>query len=67
MVFGRPIAVEGFLGKFTLTIARGSEEIDLAKSMGIGNGYLDVVLDLSREPILNREVLPAGYFAPQRR
>ena len=65
VVFGRPIAVDGFLGKFTLTIARGSEEIDLAKSMGIGNGYLDVVLDLSREPILNREVLPAGYFAPQ--
>lgn len=65
IVFGRPSAIEGFLGKFSITIAREGQEIDLAKSMALPSGYIDVVLDLSREPVLTYEVLPAGYFAPK--
>lgn len=65
IVFGRPSALEGFLGKFSITLMRDSQQIDIAKSMGMASGYFDVVLDLSREPLLTPEVLPAGYFSPQ--
>jgi ferredoxin len=65
VVSGKPAAIQGFLGKFEITIARGGSEIDLAKAMELPGGTVDMVLDLLRAPLLTTEVLPPGYFAPR--
>ena len=65
IVYGKPTAIAGFLGKFEITIVRDDSEIDLAKAMELPGGAVDVVLDLLREPLLTAELLPPGYFAPR--
>ncbi|MEE3286662.1 MAG: hypothetical protein VX249_00575, partial [Pseudomonadota bacterium] len=46
IVYGKPTAIAGFLGKFEITIVRDESEIDLAKAMELPGGAVDVVLDL---------------------
>ena len=65
VVFGKPVAIEGFLGKFVISLIRDGAEMDLAKAMELPGGAVDIVLDLLREPLLTPEVLPPGYFAPR--
>jgi len=65
VVFGKPSAIEGFLGKFVISLIRDEVEMDLAKAMELPGGSVDIVLDLLREPLLTPEVLPPGYFAPR--
>jgi len=65
IVYGKPTAIAGFLGKFEITIVRDDSEIDLAKAMELPGGAVDMVLDLLREPLLTAELLPPGYFAPR--
>ena len=65
IIYGQPKTVTGFLGKFSIVVARDDGEVDLAKALDLPGGHLDVVLDLSREPMLESEILPPGYFAPR--
>jgi ferredoxin len=65
IIYGQPKAVAGYLGKFSIVVAREDGEVDLAKALDLSGGYLDIVLDLSREPMLANEILPPGYFAPR--
>ena len=65
VVFGKPAAIEGYLGKFLISLMRDGAEMDLAKAMELPGGAVDIVLDLLREPLLTPEVLPPGYFAPR--
>ncbi|HAF73945.1 MAG TPA: 4Fe-4S ferredoxin [Gammaproteobacteria bacterium] len=64
VVFGKPEAVEGFLGQFSITLVRDGAEVDLAKAMQLPGEAVDIVLDLLREPLIQSEILPPGYFAP---
>ena len=65
VIYGQPKAVSGFLGKFGIVVGREEGDIDLAQAMDLSGGYVDMVLDLRREPALTQEVLPPGYFAPR--
>ncbi len=64
VVFGKPESVEGYLGQFSITLVRDGVEVDLAKAMQLPGGAVDIVLDLLREPLIQSEILPPGYFAP---
>ncbi len=64
VVFGKPESIEGYLGKFSITLVRDGTEVDLAKAMQLPGGAVDIVLDLLREPLIQSEILPPGYFAP---
>lgn len=64
VVFGRPESIEGYLGQFSITLVRDGAEVDLAKAMQLPGGAVDMVLDLLREPLIQSEILPPGYFAP---
>lgn len=64
VVFGKPESVEGYLGQFSITLVRDGAEVDLAKAMQLPGGAVDIVLDLLREPLIQSEILPPGYFAP---
>ncbi|XXK23106.1 4Fe-4S binding protein [Arenicellales bacterium nBUS_48] len=65
LIFGQPMALSGYLGNFEITLSREEGDIGVAKSMGLADDAIDVVLDLSRDPLLTQEVLPVGYFAPR--
>ena len=64
VVFGKPESIEGYLGQFSITLVRDDAEVDLAKAMQLPGGAVDIVLDLLREPLIQSEILPPGYFAP---
>ena len=62
---GRP-QLSGSLGNFRLSFAAagdGTEPEALAK---LAEARFDLVLDLNKSPLLTREVLPPGYYAPGR-
>ncbi|MDG1193015.1 MAG: hypothetical protein P8N03_04020, partial [Arenicellales bacterium] len=65
IIFGRPTSISGYLGNFEITLSREEGDMGVAKSMGLADDAIDVVLDLSREPLLTHDVLPVGYFAPR--
>ena len=65
IIFGRPTSISGYLGNFEITLSREEGDMGVAKSMGLADDAIDVVLDLSREPLLTQDVLPVGYFAPR--
>jgi ferredoxin len=64
LVEGRLIHLEGHLGKFTVRIECERRELNAACLFGTQTDYIDLVLDLSDQPCLDREVLPPGYYAP---
>ena len=64
VIFGKPKKILGHLGNFEVIIERGQREVELAKVMNLAGGGIDIVLDLSRDPLLSTELLPPGYFAP---
>jgi len=52
---GRQIDIEGYLGKFTITIGeQGKPNFEVLQT--------DLLLDLSKEPLLKMPVKPSGYF-----
>lgn len=63
---GRLSEVSGYMGAFTVTAQIGAEaEVsNVAERFGHERGEFDLVLDISTEPHLRREVLPPGYYAP---
>ena len=64
VISGKPKKILGHLGNFEVIIERGQREVELAKVMNLAGGGIDIVLDLSRDPLLRTELLPLGYFAP---
>lgn len=57
-------ALEGYLGRFRVSLDAGSGSVDLARLVpGVEEG-VDLVLDLRTPPGLDFELPPPGYFAP---
>ncbi|WP_458525683.1 4Fe-4S dicluster domain-containing protein [Onishia taeanensis] len=54
--------LDGYLGKFTLTLPHEDGDIDLAKA-SLGRAHFDLVLDLGTPATLMLELPPPGYSA----
>jgi ferredoxin len=62
---GRIAALTGHLGSFRASAhGKAGSKIDLAPFSPNADGAFDLVLDLSREPLLTAALKPPGYFAP---
>ena len=66
IIYGQPKSVVGFLGKFSIVVGRDDGEVDLAKALDLSGGYLDIVLDLSREPMLAKREFCRPGISPRR-
>jgi len=64
LVEGRLKQLDGHLGRFAVRIECDRQELNAARLFGAQTDYVDLVLDLSALPFLDREVLPPGYYAP---
>lgn len=64
VVNANPVSVDGYLGAFTVTVEDNDQPSNLAKLLGEPDGFFDLVLDLRPSPLIQREVLPPGYYAP---
>ena len=62
---GQP-QVAGSLGDFKLSFAASSDGGNPEVTAKLNEARFDLVLDLNRSPLLSREVLPPGYYAPGR-
>jgi ferredoxin len=62
---GQP-RLSGSLGNFRLSFADSNDGDDPQASAKLEEARFDLVLDLSKAPLLSREVLPPGYYAPGR-
>lgn len=60
---GRP-QLSGSLGNFRLSFAAAGDGAEAQANHD--EARFDLVLDLNKSPLLNREVLPPGYYAPGR-
>ncbi len=61
---GRLEALEGHLGEFRATLATPKGGVNLARELGFGQEYFDLVLDLGAPPQIQRDTPPPGYYAP---
>ncbi|RKZ36052.1 MAG: hypothetical protein DRQ37_04985, partial [Gammaproteobacteria bacterium] len=66
LVLSGPIKqLSGCLGEFSVTVPGGrGRDRDLAEIAGLSGRHFDIVLDLLESPLIQRELLPVGYFAP---
>jgi ferredoxin len=62
---GRPQLL-GSLGNFRLSFVASSNGADPDAMAKLQEARFDLVLDLNKSPLLTREVLPPGYYAPGR-
>jgi len=62
---GRP-QLSGSLGNFRLSFGDSSNDGDPEGVAKLAEARFDLVLDLNKSPLLQREVLPPGYYAPGR-
>ncbi|MBR9729307.1 4Fe-4S binding protein [Shewanella intestini] len=53
--------IKGFLGQFQVSV-EGDNGLAELSAVAIRQPHFDIVLDLSDEPCINLEMLPAGYF-----
>ncbi|MFZ0469265.1 MAG: 4Fe-4S binding protein [Thiogranum sp.] len=58
------VRVEGYLGAFTIVMQGADGEVDLARLFPDQPPHGDLVLDLGDAPLLDRPLVPPGYFAP---
>ncbi len=58
------VQVDGHLGAFAVTITHPEGEVELAQWLRLGRADFDLVLDLGAQPVIQRAVLPLGYYAP---
>ena len=63
-VSGRIDSIAGHLGRFVVRLARPDGLANAARLLGHQREDFDLLLDLGRTPLLQRETLPPGYFAP---
>lgn len=62
---GEPGQISGHLGRFSVTLKTPQgEDLSPAEFTRHDHPYFDLVLDLRRNPGLNLEVPPFGYYAP---
>lgn len=54
----------GHLGEFTVTMAHPEGQANLAQWLQLGRPHFDLVLDLGKTPLIERDILPLGYYAP---
>jgi len=64
LVEGRLQQLEGHLGRFAVRVECDRQALNPARLFDAQSDYVDLVLDLSPLPFLDREVLPPGYYAP---
>jgi len=66
LVLSGPIKqLSGCLGEFSVIVPGGrGRDRDLAEIAGLSGRHFDIVLDLLDSPLIQRELLPVGYFAP---
>jgi ferredoxin len=62
---GRP-QLSGSLGSFRLSFPTPGDGDVADAAAALEDARFDLVLDLGRSPLLSREVLPPGYYAPGR-
>ena len=62
---GRP-QLSGSLGNFKMSFAASNDGGDTDATAKLNEARFDLVLDLNKTPLLSREVLPPGYYAPGR-
>ena len=60
----RVTAVRGHLGAFQAEVRSASGVSDIGAASPNPSRFFDLVLDLSRQPLLAASVAPLGYFAP---
>jgi len=58
------VTISGHLGAFSVSASRDGNAVDLGPHRGPGARGFDLVLDLSRPPLIGAELPPPGYFAP---
>ncbi len=61
---GREPMVEGYLGRFRVTLDVGGKSANVATLLRADWQYFDLVLDLGLAPLISAEWPPVGYFAP---
>ncbi len=61
---GTVTSLAGHLGQFRLQMASPAATAALQAATGKTEGHFDLVLDLSRPPLLRSEIPPPGYYAP---
>lgn len=62
---GRP-QLSGSLGDFRVSFPASGEDGDPDATVPLEDARFDLVLDLNESPLLKKEVLPPGYYAPGR-
>ncbi len=65
VVAGRLSDLHGFLGQFAARLEGKRDDMDLVPPGAAAGDCFDLVLDLCSPPILQRQVLPPGYYAPR--
>jgi ferredoxin len=66
IVRGGRAQLSGSLGDFRLRFPAAADGSDPDALAALEQGRFDLVLDLNDSPLLSREVLPPGYYAPGR-
>jgi len=61
---GRVADISGYLGHFDVSLQAHDAIVSLAQTVFNGQGYFDLLLDLSSPSLLQRELPPPGYYAP---
>lgn len=61
---GREPLIEGYLGRFRVTLEVGGNSANVATLLQSNWEYFDLVLDLGLAPLILAEWPPVGYFAP---
>lgn len=61
----QPMILTGFLGEFHLSLAGPDEQAVTLLGLLPEGSSIDLVLDLSPQPLIKAELPPPGYFAPR--
>ena len=62
---GTLVELSGYLGNFHVMLEHANAAVDAAKLVGLGKRGFDLVVDIGERKVLQQEVLPLGYFAPE--
>lgn len=65
VILGEPLALSGYLGKFTARVSTPQGDLDLASILNPRGQSFDMVLDFMTPPMIAHELPPPGYYAPQ--
>ncbi len=63
VAYGELVGLSGYMGQFTATVQVSGGERNLSRVL-LDREHFDLVLDLQRDPAIQRELMPPGYYAP---